>query len=959
MLYMRLLKPFSLLCLPVLLLCLAGCKSSKPVTMVGSGVYLEFTDFDIPYEKYTLDNGLEVILHQDASDPVVAVTVLFHVGSNREVPGRTGFAHFFEHMLFQASENVGKGRFFKIIEELGGDFNGGTSNDYTIYFETVPKDALEKVLWMESDRMGFVINTVTVPVLENEKQVVKNEKRQRVDNEPYGHTSYVISKALYPDDHPYNWQVIGSLEDLQAATINDVKEFYERWYGPNNATLVIAGDIDMDQAKQWVERYFGEIPPKTRADNLEPRPGKLEDNIRLMHEDNFAQAPELTLVWPTVDNLHPDAYALRYLGQLLFDGKRAPLYKELVEDRKIASSPTAFNLTREVAGEFYITVRANAGADLDQAHEGVMAALARFEQNGIDGKDMERIKNSLETSFYGGLSSVLGKSRQLAIANEYYGGPDAIAKDRAALLAVTKADIMRVYETYIKNRPFISTSFVPKGKPELALANSAKAEVVEEPIVPGAEAPPLPEDDMDYERTPSRIDRSVEPPLGPPPVIQTPQVWSKALGNKMNLLGMENYELPLVGFNLRIKGGMLLEDPEKVGVSNLLGSLMMEGTRNKTPEELQDAIGQLGATIRMSGGLEFMTLSGSCLARNFDEVMALVTEIMLEPRWDEREFERLKTATLNRIRQQAGQPGAIAGRVFAQLMYGQGHILSNPSSGTAQTVERITLDDLKAYYERYVSPNVAAFHVAGAVTPEQVTGALQALEQKWVDKSVALPAVAGPRQVSQPLIYFVDMPGAKQSVISIGTPAVSGNHPDYFPITVVNERLGGGASSRLFQRLREERGYTYGAGSGSPRRTVQSYFSASSSVRTNVTKESIELFREIFAGYKNEYSQEDLDITRKALVRSNARAFETLGNKMNILLTMSTYDLPANYIQLEQEQLLGMTLNQARYIIGKYINPDKMFYLVVGDAASQAPLLKQLGFADMIMLDREGNVVNE
>lgn len=952
---MRLLSFFSVLFVSALLLAMAGCNTSSRVSAGDKGGK---AGFDIPYEKYTLKNGLDVILHKDASDPIVAVAVLFHVGSNREVPGRTGFAHFFEHMLFQNSENVGKGQFFKTINELGGDFNGGTSNDYTVYYETIPKDALEKILWMESDRMGFLINTVTVPVLENEKEVVKNEKRQRVDNVPYGHTSYVIDKAMYPADHPYNWQVIGSLEDLQAATIDDVKEFYEKWYGPNNATMVIAGDIDIAQTKKWIDRYFAEIPAKAAVESLQPRLGKLDGVKRFMHEDNFAQVPEMRMVWPTVQDGHPDSYALQYLGELLSDGKRAPLYKELVEKRKVAASPGAFNRTREISGDFSIIVRANAGVDLDDAYTGTMDALKAFEQNEIDDKDMERIKNSLETEFYNGLSSVFFKAFQLASANEYNGSPEALKTEIAKTLAVTKEDVKRVYDKYVKNQPFILTSFVPKGKAELAVANSSKAEVEEEPVVQGAEAPPMEETEAKYERTPSKIDRTAVPPLGEAPVINIPTVWSKDLSNSLKVLGVENSELPLVSFSLRIKGGMLQEAPATIGVSNLLADLMMEGTKNKTPEELQDAIGQLGASINMSAGSEFISLSGNCLARNFDAVMALATEVLLEPRWDAAEFERLKTAALNRIKQQAGQPNAISGNVFNKLMYGQNSILSHSPLGTAQTVERITLDDLKMYYQKNFSPNLAAFHVVGAVNQAQVAGALMNIEQKWANKNVSLPTVPDARQITKPVIYFVDIPGSKQSVVRLGAPLVKGNHPDYFAASVVNDKLGAGSNGILFQRLREERGYTYGANSAAPRRMSQGFFTAFSSVRANVTKESVQLFREIMQGYKDDYSQEYLDVTRTALLRSNALAFETLGNKMNILLNMSTFGLPADYIKQEEKQLLSMTLDQAKATIGKYMDPNKMFYLIVGDAATQAPLLKELGFADVIMLDRDGNVVN-
>ena len=306
------------------------------ISSCGTNSSSESDELSLEYEKYTLENGLDVVLHQDDSDPVVALSIVVHVGSNREKPGRTGFAHYFEHMLFQKSENVPNGGFFKNISEWGGTFNGGTSTDFTIYFETVPKDALEKVLWMESDRMGYFINAVDVASLEGEKPVVQNEKRQRVDNQPYGHTQSVILKALYPEGHPYNWTVIGELEDLQNATIDDVKEFYEQWYGPNNATLVIAGDIDKAGVKEMIEKYFGEIPSRGIDTPMEPQPVTLDETKVFYYEDNFAQLPEIRMTFPTVEQYHPDQWALDALGQILSQGKRAPLYKAIVEDSKLA-----------------------------------------------------------------------------------------------------------------------------------------------------------------------------------------------------------------------------------------------------------------------------------------------------------------------------------------------------------------------------------------------------------------------------------------------------------------------------------------------------------------------------------------------------------------------------------------------------------------------------------------------
>ncbi|MDX1627424.1 MAG: pitrilysin family protein [Fulvivirga sp.] len=471
------------------------------------------TELSIENEKYTLPNGLDVILHEDKSDPIVAVAIQVHVGSNREKPGRTGFAHFFEHMLFQKSENVEEGAFFKNINDLGGTFNGGTWSDGTVYYEVVPKDALERILWMESDRMGFFINAITEHDLENEKPVVKNEKRQRVDNRPYGHRSYVIKKALYPEGHPYNWEVIGELEDLEAATLNDVKEFYNNWYGPNNATLVVAGDFDKAQVKEWIEKYFGEIESRGDDQPLEPQPVSLEESKKLYHEDEYAKVPDLRMVFPTVEQYHPDTWALSALGEILSYGKRAPLYKKLVEETEYAQSVFAYNGDSELAGEFHIGVRAKDGVDLDSVYAAIQQALDQFEEEGFSDKDLQRIKARQETQFYNRISSVLGKAFQLSNYNEFAGSPDYITKDIQNILAVTKEDVMRVYKEYIKDKPFVMTSFVPKGQQELIVTGSEEATVKIEEVVPNEDTEDETITEVEIEKTPSKIDRSKEPAL--------------------------------------------------------------------------------------------------------------------------------------------------------------------------------------------------------------------------------------------------------------------------------------------------------------------------------------------------------------------------------------------------------------------------------------------------------------
>ena len=942
---MKLKSFLSLACLAALLLW--SCNSPQ-----GTGTAK--ADLSIDYEKITLDNGLEVILHEDKSDPIVSVAIMFHVGSNREKPGKTGFAHFFEHMLFQDSENIDEGEFFKTIEDLGGDFNGGTWNDGTVYYEVIPKDALERILWMESDRMGFFINAVTEADLEGEKPIVQNEKRQRVDNQPYGHANYVIDKALYPEGHPYNWQVIGSLEDLDNATIADVKEFYEQWYGPNNATMVIAGDFDKAETKALVEKYFGEIKKKADVEKPKPQPGVLTETIKLYHEDAYAQLPELRLTFPTVEQGHPDQYALDALGELLTSGKRAPIYKELVENRKLAPNPYSYNSSQEIAGKFTINARGNVGVNLDSMYEAIMTALANFENDGINQKDLDRIKNRQETQFYNGISSILGKSFQLASYNEFYGSPDYLKTDLQNILDVTKEDVMRVYEKYIKDKPLIATSFVPKGQTDLVLSGSKVAEVVIEPITENVEKE-VADTEVEIEKTPSSFDRTVKPALSGELTMPSPKIWETELSNGMKVLGMSNDELPLIQLSIRMKGGMLLDDPNKIGVANLMTDVMMEGTANKTPEDLEDAIGQLGASINMYTSAEHITINANCLKRNYNDVLALIEEILLEPRWDEKEFDRIKMQTVNSLRQQDANPSQVAGKVFNKIMYGEDHILSNNTFGDIATVESITIDDLKAFYEKNYSPSIATVHLVGAITKEEAVKSLKSLEANWEAKEVTIPEPGEPKTRSEAKLFFVDIPDAKQSVIQIGAIQNFQNSDEFAEAQVVNYRLGSGTSARLFQQLREEKGYTYGAYSYIPRRMNDTYFGASSSVRANVTMESVDLFTQIIEGYQEDYNEEDLEVTKSAMTRSSALEFETLYDKLGILQNISTYDLPNDYIKKQEAIVNGMTLDQAKGLIGKYINPDNMVYVVVGDATTQLPRLKNY---NPVLVDKEAKPVN-
>lgn len=930
----------------LIFIALTGCKGD--LNSKSSDV-----DFKIEYEKFTLENGLTVIFHIDRSDPVVAVNMTAHVGSSRELPGKTGFAHLFEHLLFNESENLGRGGLDNMSARIGGSgANGSTSRDRTNYFQTVPADALEKMIWAEADKLGWFINTVTEPVLAKEKQVVKNEKRQNYDNRPYGNASYVVGKNLYPASHPYSWQVIGSLEDLTSATLQDVKDFYNRWYSPNNVTLVLAGDFNPEDAKIWVEKYFGEIKRGEELPAVEKIPALLTETKRLYYEDKLARLPDYSITWPTVHQYHKDAYALGILANYLSQGKRAPLYKVLVEEKNLTSRASMRNYNSEIAGEVSVSVRAYNNIDLDSVSEAIKVAFSQFENEGIPEKDLNRIKAGAESSFYRGLSSTMGKANQLAHYSIFAGDPGYVSEDIKNILAVTAEDIMHVYNKYIKDKAFVESCFIPAGRTELATEESVEVTIPEENISADVGEGFDVNQIVPYEKTPSSFDRTVEPSYGTPVSPAIPEIWEASLENGVKIFGIENYEVPLVEFSLKIKGGLLLEDPEKIGTTNMMASLMNRGTKNRTPEELEEAIDMLGSSIRFSAGRESINISGSTLKRNYNETMSLVKEMLLEPRWDEQEFDLIKQGVESDLQMQKASPNAIASNRFSKIIYGD-HIFSNNMMGTEESVAAITISDLKDYYELNFSPTISIMNVVGAISKSEILESMAIIESEWQSKEVDFPDIgAVPTPPERSKIYFYDIPGAKQSVFYIGYPAMSVDNPDYYPANVMNYILGGGGfASRLTQELRQAKGYTYGIRSSYSGTLIPGPFSISSGVKTSITYEAISLVKEILDAYPETYTEDDLDVTKSFLTRSNARAFETSGSKLNMLNNISNYNWPADYVREQESIVKNMTVDQVSSLAAKYANPDRMYYLVVGDAETQLNRLKGLGYGNPILIN--------
>jgi len=782
--------------------------------------------------------------------------------------------------------------------------------------------------------------------------VVKNEKRQRVDNQPYGQRFHLVSKHLYPKGHPYSWTVIGSLADLQAATLDDVKNFYAKWYVPNNVTLTLAGDFDVANAKQLIEKYFGEIPRGSDIAAQTVQPVALEKTKSIYHEDNFATVPQLTYVWPTVDQFHPDAPALTILSELLSVGKRAPLNQVLIDEAKLTSEVSTFSYGKEIAGEFYLVVSANAGTDLDSLSPAIEKGFQRFEKSGILSTDLDRIKAQKEVEFFNSIQSTLGKAIALAEYNTLADDPNLVNTDIEKLRAVSIDDVKRVYQTYLQAKPHLAISFVPKGQKELILGGAIKAEIFEEKIVNNAEASTkFDPSARTFEPTISKFNRSIEPDFGAPYQLSVPEVWRAEQGNGVQMFGIENSETPLVFFELQTDAGRYRADLNKPAVPSLTADMLQTGTVNKTNAQLQDAIQSLGSSVSISTDKFHTTIRGQSLARNLNQTIALVEEMLLEPRWDKEEFALLKRRQLNNIDKNAALPNMISAREMAKIEYPEEHIFSYQPYGTKEKLEAVTLADLKSFYKTNYSPKNAVLRIVGDVDQAMVKGAFAGLSKRWNTKAPASVATAQALEVKESKLYFYDVPGAKQSYLRIARPSLTAVDEEFPLAEAVNYLLGDVYTSKLNTELRINNGYTYGIRSGFSGAKDRGTFSITSSVRSNVTFESLQMIRKIVSEYGPNFTEKELVVLKDALLRSLALKSETLGAKLAVLSDISKFDYSNNYAAENAARIKAMSLEEFKALAEEYLRSNSMNYLVVGDAETQLARLKELGMGDAILLN--------
>lgn len=911
----------------------------------------------IPYEKYLLDNGLTLIVHEDHSDPIVHVDVTYHVGSAREEIGKSGFAHFFEHMMFQGSDHVADEAHFKIISESGGTLNGTTNRDRTNYFETVPSNQLEVALWLEADRMGFLLDAVTQKKFEIQRETVKNERGQNYDNRPYGLAREYIAKNLYPYGHPYSWLTIGYLEDLDRVNVDDLKNFFLRWYGPNNAVVTVGGDVTTAHVVELVEKYFGPIPAGPPVEDMELPAPTLKKDRYVHYIDNYIRVPQLYMVFPTVPAYHPDEAPLDCLAEIIGQGKNSIFYKNFEKAEKALLS-YAYNPASELAGEFTLVARPYEGLGLAEMEKIMRESLREFEEKGVDADALLRFKASYESGVINSLQSVGGwggKVSTLAAYETFTGNPDYLQKDLERHLAVTAEDVMRVYEKYIKDKPAVILSILPKGKEDL-IAGEDNYEISRE----GYTAPENTYDGLTYEKAVDDFDRSVQPSPGKNPVITVPDFWEEEMDNGIHVIGTKSEEVPAVTILLTMRGGHMLSaaDPGKAGISELTASLMNEDTENYTAEEFSNQLSKLGSTISVSSGDEMMYVYVQTLTKNLAETMELAEERLMRPKFTPEDFNRLKKQQLERIENQNTQPSYLAGKVFQKLLYGEENILGVPSLGTKETVENIELTDVEAFYHQYYSPSLANLVVVGDIEKDQVIPHLDFLES-WPSKEVVLPDLQSPPPIDTTRIYLVNVEDAAQSEIRIGymTQLPYDATGEYYLAGLMNYVLGGAFNSRINLNLREDKGYTYGAFSYFGSSEIAGPFTARAGVRANATDSSVVEFMKELKDYKAEgISPDELAFMKSSIGQRDARKYETLYQKAQFLSTIARYGLDRDFVNRQQAILKALDKNQVDKLAKKHLPVGRMHIVVVGDAKSIRPGLEALGY-EVVEVDKTGAVL--
>ena len=887
-------------------------------------------DVDIPHQVFKLDNGLTVIVHEDHKAPIVAVNLWYHVGSKNEVQGKTGFAHLFEHLMFNGSENYDDD-YFRATEKIGATTLNGTTNwDRTNYFQNVPTSALDTILWLESDRMGNMVGAITQEKLDEQRGVVQNEKRQR-ENQPYGRAGEIQYRSIYPPNHPYSWPIIGSMDDLNAADLEDVKAWFKQYYGAANTTLVIAGDVVTADVMKKVEHYFGPIdggPPLTKQTQWV---AKLTGTHKQVSYDRVPQTM-LMKSWNIEGNHSVDTNYLDMVAAVLSSGKNSRLYKRLAYDQQLVSSISAYTSAGEIAGTFEITAMITPGVDEALVDGIIEEELAKFLKDGPTRKELERIKIESISGFVRGIEKIGGfggKSDILASNFTYTGDPAFYKKELAQIKTARGSDLTGAARRWLSD-----------GQYQLEIRPFEKFVTSED-----------------------TVDRSHVPEPGQPPLAKLDDFQRAELANGLKVIVATRSTIPVVNIQLSLDAGYASDQFNSPGVAKLAMNMLDEGTRSRDALQISDQLAMLGASIGSGSNLDTSFVSLSTLKTTLDDALPIFADVVLNPAFPTSELERLRTQQLTGIKAEQVSPQSMGLRVFPQLIYGKGHAYSNPltGSGTLASVAGIDLAALKEFHNTWFKPNHGTVIVVGDITMAEILPRLEKQFSNWQAGSIPTKNIGLVDKPANTRIYLVDRPDSPQTFLFASQIATPKANPDEIATEVMNDILGGMSTSRINMNLREDKHWSYGAYTGLVSARGQRTFYMLTSVQTDKTSESIQEVMQEMRAYigSNPATEEELVKTVTNNTLSLSGSWESAGAVLGSISQIVQYGLPDDYFSTYAQEMSALQLPEVQRIAAKLIDPEALVWVVVGDRSKIATGLNQLGYGDVILIDADGNRLAE
>ena len=884
-------------------------------------------EIEISYERFILDNGLTVIVHEDHKAPIVAINIWYHVGSKNEKPGKTGFAHLFEHLMFGGSEHA-PGRYIDAMENIGAtDLNGTTNSDRTNYFENVPTSAVDFTLWMESDRMGHLLGALDQKTLDLQRGVVQNEKRQG-ENQPYGVTEQLLTQNTYPAGHPYSWTTIGDMADLDAASMKDVQEWFKTYYGPSNVVLVLAGDIDAKTAREKVTKYFGDIPAGPPVAHQQVWIAKMTGTHRQVVQDRVPQA-RIYKVWNIPEYGSAEGDYLDLVSDCLSSGKSSRFYKRLVYEDQIATDALAFTDLGEIGGQFYVRATARPGQSIAQVEKELDEELARFVKSGPTPEELQRVKTQYEAELIRGIERIGGfggKSDRLAQSQVFRGSPDAYKISLKRVQLATAEDLRGAAQRWLSDGVYI------------------------------LEVDPFP----DYKTSSAGADRGKAPDTGTPPELKLPKLQRATLSNGLKIILAERHEVPLVNLTLATDAGFASDASTTPGTANLAMQVLTDGTRTRNALQISDELESLGATLRGSSNLDLSFVSLSALTAKLDRSLDLFADVVLNPSFPETEVKREQKLVLAGIEREQNTPTTLALRVLPALLYGAGHPYGNPltGSGTKESVAKLTRGDLVKFHDTWLHPNNSTLIVAGDTTLAEVTPKLEKLFAGWKSGSAPAENVKTVAVASKSAVYLIDKPGALQSVIIAGVVAPPRANPQEIAIEAMNDSLGGTFGGRMNMNLREDKHWSYGVRTVLRDARSQRPFYAIAPVQTDKTKESLVEMNKEFRGITGDHP---IGADELAKIQANETlklpgSRETLSALGQSIVDLVQFGLPDDYYDTYAGKVRALKTSDVSAAAKEVVRPDNLIWIVVGDRAKIEPGVRELNLGEFRLMDTDGKV---